>query len=1779
MKRITIIIMALLSIVVMSSFVVMETEKRIRSIDSLWSEYAKAKDKDRIQNMIDILEDIKAQAAHEKATASYFRACDEYVNARSRQNWKLTEQLIASTKEELHEYGEPMLEILFGLRHGESTASLLEQISRGAVSMKKSKNTEIYDFYPCSAFVIYDPESAGKFYELMRKSLANDYEYIMWMLMSGRGYDCGPACDEFVDYLDGAYPAVPYINYMRLEARKAGLKKMADEFAGRGMGIVAKDELLSMKFDELDKKGTSEEYRQLEKEAEEALAARRALKGDEAAVAEIYSSSKHILLMLRDKNAEIKIEDGDARVFLRNLDKARFVIKKGGDVVFETDVINPERSFYKMDTLKVELPVLDDDEYMASVYYGKDELAAYEYEKFTVSLAGRLAGDGMSVYAADYMTGKPVEKADLILYNNSMKEIVAEVKGFIFSGFTKLPEEIYPLRDNKGYRLVCRYETDGRIYSSKPEYINNRALAPSRSEMTTWGRIVKDRAAYVPGDTVRFKVFLYEDYPDGRKVTFPAGKEVSVDVGDPSGKVVRQMTLVTNDFGTASGSFVIDDEGRNGKWSMCVKDGADSGEASYFTVDEFVLPSYDLTFNEADKLYFPGDEIKVTGKVMSYSGHGISGLSATALIYVNHELAGEKAVLLAQDGSFEVCFVAGGPSDEYVNYRVEMRLTDNTGETLEFYWNSEAVRNVDIGAMLLGVDTGTFVTAIDEGFSYRDLYGKGGFISGDKAELKCWIISHGGEIQGIPMSYELKYEGKAVKCGRVMSGDVLAFDMKGLTPGVYEVELKASMTAPDCREVTSSKIVTILYMPESESVVPDGVDRMFRTSYGDGLITMQFGSGKGPVWAVVELFGKDAVPLKQQMLHVNGKAGEQGSLATLILPHLDEYSEKVMLHLTYFKGGKEIRYRETFERPVNVREIPLEFSSFVDKALPGQEVSIKMKTDPETEVLVSVFDASSQKIRFNSWENLRLRSVEYSINVSYSSVCGCDETGRYSNLVIGYGIGRRKAVRVGSNAMMREAVAYDSAAAEDEAVPFQMAETKSSFMDVSVRDDFSTTLAFEPFLRPSADGTVEMKFRTSGKLSTFIIKAMAHDKSMNTAFADREMVVSLPVRVSVVQPQYLYVGDEYVLNASVSNVSGTALKGRLRLEVFDGDKYAGIEPVRDETVEVDVPAGGSSAVSFDVPVPSDVESLGFKVVFEGYEYSSSMPVNDVLISDGIFVSVPVYADAQVITEAHSAVLLGGQSADEIIGRLRGEFVNVSSVGAEYSEVSIKGMIREALPVAYEVEEKDAVSLSKAMYVNFMAADLRKGDEAAVRACVEAAMGAVEKLLSCVNDDGGFAWFEGMSSSPVVTALVLERYTGLRDRRLLDVAQAVWGEDSLDDLDSAMYEAVKYLDSSYFGDSGRPFWYGRLSLGQYMNVRSMFAGVTFDEAAARKGMGAKGYKEFRKAVKGYLIPKSSEVWTEGDVLSKVRMIRIINNLTYSDAGLSITSAWGVLSERRLRKSMAAELESLMQYAVEHPFGGMYYPNAVMPWRGLLESEAYAHAAICDLFKELAASEAGGSDDGRLARLADGIRIWLMLQKETQEWTSDPGFVEALASVYDGSEAVKETKVIVLSKRYEKPFDEIKDSGNGFRLSVDYYKAGPDGARVKLAEGDLLHVGDKITAVYSVWSQENRSHVRLSVPRAACFRPAEQLSGWSGGWFRPLAYGLFRVSPYSYREVKADRTLWWIDVFPEEDTTVEEQLFVTQEGTFAAPVAEIESVYAPHYRANSDFVGKFAAGMGK
>ena len=74
-----------------------------------------------------------------------------------------------------------------------------------------------------------------------------------------------------------------------------------------------------------------------------------------------------------------------------------------------------------------------------------------------------------------------------------------------------------------------------------------------------------------------------------------------------------------------------------------VKSGKKDLAYDSFRVDEFVLPTFTLSFDPNDKLYLKGDEVVIKGKVQSFSGHSLTG--ANLAVKVSHW----DSVILEQD--------------------------------------------------------------------------------------------------------------------------------------------------------------------------------------------------------------------------------------------------------------------------------------------------------------------------------------------------------------------------------------------------------------------------------------------------------------------------------------------------------------------------------------------------------------------------------------------------------------------------------------------------------------------------------------------------------------------------------------------------------------------------------------------------------------------------------------------------------------------------------------------------------------------------------------------------------------------------------------------------------------------------------------------------------------------------------------------------------------------------------------------------------------------------
>ena len=1753
-----------LAVITLTGFITMgnttanNTPAPDKSVAQLWKDYESARRADRPQRAMEVLQEIKRIAIKERLPWDFYRAGDTYVDVASSRNWKLRDSLYTQFQKDIEAFDEPIL-TFFNSRH--NLAGKSEFLKKNRDRLEKGRHTEFYE---------EDDRLANEIYEdVLVERIPNDWEYALWSLILGNRWNSG-AVEEYAGMLEKTlgdrYPDAAFLEFTRIQwlrdefRSKERLEEYARKYNGKAVSLMARQALLAKEFEQLerDEKGTSEQYKALRDKASAFEKDRKAFSGKEKDIAECFTQIESLIEQLDDKGVWFTVEEGLLTASLRNLSSVTVTVKDKDRTVFSSRLDNPARSYYRQDTVKIQLPAFDDGSYSIECKDGKVS-SEQEYKRYGLSAAHKEDARGYAIYVARAKSGEPVRKADITLLDNKDK-VLAELKDFdMQEGFTYLPKDFTGkfLSDRWKNRIVISLrDADGTLRKTQECSLASIGETKRIADEQAYASIFVDRSAFNPGETVRFKVVRY--YGDmAEKIHTQANKKLTVKLFDVQGKIVGTRELETGEFGSAAGEFLLERQERGGIFRIAVFDGNRQLASASIRVDDFILPTFDLAFDPDPNLYFPGDSIEVKGTIKSYSGHSLTAADIRYAVTERDDKVVSEGVLHPdRDGRFTISFLSG--QEEYLYYNVHVSVSDATGETLEWNTGRQVQRMIPFSARLENR------TDADVSMKERHVWRENesydlGVVSEDIIKLSLHTETYRQGVnqnrKSLRIDYTLKSGDKVIASGKAAPGDILEFDTSGSPSGLYVFEAVATDKDVFGNDVRSTVVYDILKVKEGDSDLHADVLSFFNTSDKDGAVTVQIGATDGPVWAVVDLYGTGNIVLGSKMVHLTGLKGKAGSLETVRFNWPEGASDVVRVNVVYFKDYRQFSFSRQFDRSAKRLELPLAFTRFLDKTAPGTAYSFEIATKPGVECVATIFDKSSERIMANRWSRILMRGPA-GPSVSIRSTTGMDRTD-YRIMTRGTRAGGVM-FKTASNASadmiaaapMPEAIEMEEALGETVVMGYAAQAAKDDAMmdadmgaDIAVREDFAKTVAFEPFLRSDSEGRIRLDFTNADKLSTYFVQLFAHNKDMDNAVLRQEMVVTVPAKVSLVEPQYLYAGDHYFVKASLSSSVDETLAGRLRIDLYDGKDYRNTAPIRSIVKPVTLEPHGALSEDLEIEVP-DISELGIKLTFIADGEGNG--------SDAVFVSVPVYKAVQTLTESHSSILHSGESMEELLAKLKGEFVNVSAEDAILKDISLLQMVKEALPTKAEPASENALDLSEALYVRLMAAKLGSQLEK-----VKSDSELLAALMACRDEDGGFAWFKGMDSSPIITAVLLDRYAGLR-RRGIDASAVPYG---------TVEAAVKYLDKVFFGDNKRPIWCGGLSEEQYVSVRVMYPEVEF----STKDVDSKKLRDFRKRMKEYLTPRK-ERGLNGYVFGKARRLHTLVSLAGSEEGRRLAAAWGVRlgTGAKLRNSAIKDLISLQEYAIAHPSGGWYYPNAVMPYRGLLESEAYAHAFIADLLRDRERYFDRRTDEAEAFSIADGISLWLMVQKETQHWDEDASFVNAIATILDASQETLDTRIISLSKTFTKPFEEVKAAGNGFTVERRFFvERTVDGKvqRNELSDGDKLSIGDKVFAEYRIWNEENRSFVKLTAPRPASLRPANQLSGQYGWWLGPLSVaGWHTFTPHGYRSVLADRTEYWFDTYPEENTVITEEFLVTQSGSFQMPAVSIESLYAPHYRAN-------------
>lgn len=200
-----------------------------------------------------------------------------------------------------------------------------------------------------------------------------------------------------------------------------------------------------------------------------------------------------------------------------------------------------------------------------------------------------------------------------------------------------------------------------------------------------------DRAIYRPGQIVYFKGIVLEK--KGRASKLLTSYKTSVSLYDVNGQQVTNLDLVTNDYGSFSGSFVLPNNGLTGEMHIACE-----GGSKYFSVEEYKRPKFQVGFGQLREQLVIGDSVRVSGKAMTLAGSPLD--QATVRYKVSRiqydyswwwdendnsgeTILRESTTTVNDTGGFVFSFKAspGEKSEGMVYYRISIDVTDISGET------------------------------------------------------------------------------------------------------------------------------------------------------------------------------------------------------------------------------------------------------------------------------------------------------------------------------------------------------------------------------------------------------------------------------------------------------------------------------------------------------------------------------------------------------------------------------------------------------------------------------------------------------------------------------------------------------------------------------------------------------------------------------------------------------------------------------------------------------------------------------------------------------------------------------------------------------------------------------------------------------------------------------------------------------------------------------------------------------------------------------------------
>lgn len=847
-----------------------------------------------------------------------------------------------------------------------------------------------------------------------------------------------------------------------------------------------------------------------------------------------------------------------------------------------------------------------------------------------------------------------------------------------------------------------------------------------------------DRSIYQLGDAIQLYAVAYRRGYDPKQATVLPKLDLTIELYTPQDDMIDSVTVQTDQWGRLHATLQLPKEAMTGYYTIVVSCDSDLDDFADNTttihVAEYKRPSFKGALTLPEMAMKLGDTITVRGSAMTYSGYPLAEASVAYSVTGSYRdwwldegipdqlLTSGTFQVNEQEGSFEFPITLSDLRTEAMRqrpqiwavhtYRIEVTITAPSGET------QQLERSIWIGSKPVSMEykgaKSFFKERTEEAqtFTIR-VTNEDNTPIATTLELRLTSLADTTSSWSVEVPANEKQHLPA-EWLRLPSGSYrLTYIYHDKTGETLEKEEEIVLFAEHDKRLP---IQRVLWAASPSEEYPRG-----------GAPTIYYASSESEqsIYYVINTIGQPATYGQLPALPAQQVGRWQPKLPKSVDPE-----GQICIELYCVRDGRytsqSLEYRYTADQPT----LQLSWIEMPDKLLAGETHTWQArltysdgKPARRIPVMAWMYDAALESLRSHSIDRLAqyipLYPQAFRLNPCFRF--GLED---YSSMVYGARASAPTMMAFAKSASLEGEV---MGLANDEVLVEDMSENRLDEVVVTsvapnLRKDFSQTAFFLADLYTDDEGVVTFTGKMPEALSSYRLALFGYDSRLTDCAATADIKSYRQLMVETLQPRFLMQGDQAYLTGSIRNLTEEALRGNLRLVLYDAlvaDSTA--TPLADgmQELALTIPASGVAPYAIALPALSDLSALRVQVYFvsdslsDGEEYV--IPVQPATVRT--VESIPFAWDKQASYSYPLSALLG-QASDPSASLHLQLWSNP------------RYFALQQLPILFNNEERDAINTVLRIYTLTRTQQLLRQPEIAqwVQAQAQATEGA-NKLTS------------------------------------------------------------------------------------------------------------------------------------------------------------------------------------------------------------------------------------------------------------------------------------------------------------------------------------------------------------------------------------------------------------------------------------------------------------------